>query len=240
LSGKVIETTVPEIDIAELMERVRAEALRPKPSPPPRFVPPAESAAGLPPVALLPGAPAVWVPAPIKSKKERLDALVETAREKNEPNSWIPKFLRRFFRKQGAYNRAVVESIAALSKTADDLTRRVGEISTCLGQLNGWLLALHEQSDSDATWMKAAAPTVSKAASQENELRHFHAELESIRTTLNRISADSSKGEALEQKVAALADRISAAETQFRSQSTALTEQADAAGELRTRVDGIG
>src|SRR5205814_6061888 len=120
-----------------------------------------ETEAALPLVTPLPGAPAVWIPGPVKSKKERLDALIQTAREKNEAGTGIPKFLRRFFRKQGGYNRAVVESIATLSKTTDDLTRRL-EITICLGQFNSWLLALHEQSDADANWMKAASPGVSR------------------------------------------------------------------------------
>jgi hypothetical protein len=127
----VIESTIPEIDVAELMERVRAEALRPK------KLQLRKSAAALPPVAMLPAAPDVWIPGTIKSRQERLKTLVQTAREKNEPSSRIPKFLRRFFRKQGGYNRAIIESISALSKSTDDLTRRVGEISACLGHFNG-------------------------------------------------------------------------------------------------------
>jgi hypothetical protein len=65
----VIETTIPEINVAELMERVRAEALRPK------KLPPRESAVVLPPVVMLPAAPAVWIPGTVKSRKARLDAL---------------------------------------------------------------------------------------------------------------------------------------------------------------------
>ena len=241
----MIETTVPEINITELMERVRAEAQRPKPR---RAATPAENAPGLPPVAMLPGAPAVWIPGPVKSKKERLDALIQTAREKNDSGSRIPKFLRRFFRKQGGYNRAVVESIAVLSKTTDDLTRRVGEITTCLGQFNSWLQALHEQSDADANWMKSAAPGVSRIAGYENELRQLQRELESARATLDTLSADQPKREEIERKVAvleehrvALADRITAAETQFHDQFAAAEQQADVTGaELRDRIERLG
>lgn len=161
----VIETTVPEINVAELMDRVRAktsELSRQERKQSVRVPLRGDAASPLPPVAMLPAAPAIWIPGPPKSRKERVDALIQTAREKNEPSSKIPKFLRRFFRKQGGYNRAVVESIAALSKTTDDLTRRLGESTACLGQFNSWLQALHEQSDADANWMKAAAPAVSK------------------------------------------------------------------------------
>jgi SAM-dependent methyltransferase len=242
----VIETTVPEINITELMERVRAESQRPKPHR--RTAPSADGAAVLPPVAMLPGAPAVWIPGPVKSKKERLDALVQTARDKNEPGSRIPKFLRRFFRKQGGYNRAVVESIAALSSTTDDLTRRLGEITTCLGQFNSWLLALHEQSDADANWMKSAAPGVSRIAEYESELRQTQGELESVRATLKLLSADQPKRQEIERKVAALEahraallERITEAETQFHDHFAALEKHSDVTNtELRGRTERLG
>jgi len=240
--AKVIETTVPEINITELMARVRAETQRPQP--PRRPAPPAENAGGLPPVAMLPEAPAVWIPGPVNSKKERLDALVHTARDKNEPGSRIPKFLRRFFRKQGGYNRAVTESIAVLSKTTDDLTRRVGEITICLGQFNSWMLALHEQSDADANWMKSAAAGVTRIAGYDSELRQLQGELRSAWTTLNTLSGDQPKREEIERKVAALeehrvalADRLTAAETQLSAwkQETDVTD-----AELRDRIQQLG
>jgi O-antigen chain-terminating methyltransferase len=241
----VIETTVPEINVTELMERVRAEAQRPTPR---RPSPLADSATGLPPVAMLPGAPAVWIPGPVKSKKERLDALVQTARDKNEPGSRIPKFLRRFFRKQGGYNRAVTESIAVLSKTTDDLTRRLGEITICLEQFNSWMLALHEQSDADANWMKSAAPGVSKIAGYESELRQLQGELNSACATLSVLSGEQPRRQEIERKVAVLeehravlADRITAAETQFHDQVAAAEQQAGVTGaELRDRIEWLG
>jgi SAM-dependent methyltransferase len=212
----VIETTIPEINITELMDRVRAEAAKPKVPPPHRAALSAESSPELPPVARLPAAPAVWIPGPVKSRKERVDSLVETAREKNEPHSRIPKFLLRFFRKQGGYNRALAESVAVLSKTTDDLARRLGDVTVCLGQFNAWLLALHEQSDADANWMKSAAPGVSLAATVGSHLRELElrlattveaartalagriqtaeaqstAQFESVRTTVHEIRAD--------------------------------------------------
>lgn len=240
----MIETTIPEINITELMERVRAEAERPK-APPHRALSPAESSPQLPPVAMLPSAPAVWIPGPVRSRKDRVDSLVETAREKNEPHSKIPKFLLRFFRKQGGYNRAVAESVAVLSKTTDDLTRRLGEVSTCLGQFNSWLLALHEQSDADANWMKAAAPGVSMFARHEEELRQMRSELESARSTLDLLSADSVKREDIDRKITALEERdetlgkqITTAEERARDQFAALNARAAETGELARELSG--
>src|SRR5947207_7030712 len=224
------------------MARVRAEAERPKALLP--RLPGATENASLPPVAMLPAAPAVWIPGPLKSRLERLNTLLQTAREKNESSPRIPRFLRRFFRKQGGYNRAVVESIAALSKTSDDLARRMGEIITCLGQFNSWLLALHEQSDSDAIWIKSAAPGVGRIAAQESQLRYLQRELAAA------VMADYSKREELDRRISfveqqrdELIGRIDEGETQFRERLAALKEQADAAdalaGEFRERANQL-
>src|SRR4051794_4394878 len=119
------------------MARVRAEAARPKAAAA-QLHPTPGAAMPLPPVAMLPAAPAVWIPGGVKSIRERLARFVQTARLKNEGAPRLPKFLRRFFRKQGGYNRAVLDGMAALAKSNDELTHRVSDISVCLGQLNGW------------------------------------------------------------------------------------------------------
>ena len=200
----MIETTIPEIDVADLMERVQAEASKAKRLPAVR----APSLNGgipvLPPVAKLPAAPALWIPGVVKSSKERLDALLQTARGKIEVSSRIPKFLRRFFRKQGGYNRTVLESITALSKANHDLTRRVAEITTCLGQLNDWLLALHEQSDTDANWMKAAAPVLAKISEQENELGLVRVDLETAQASLTELASNAATDKQLDRRVTLL------------------------------------
>ena len=172
----MIETTNPEIDVNELMERVRAEAAkiaeRPRRARAPAMHPPA-----LPPIAVLPPVPTVQIPKPINPKKERLDQLLENARSKTRVNSVIPKFLRGLFRKQGAYNTSVLESIGVLAQSNVELNKRVREIALCLEQFNGWLLALNQHREADANWMSAATPAISMIAPQENELHRLEAEL---------------------------------------------------------------
>jgi O-antigen chain-terminating methyltransferase len=173
----MIESTNPEIDVNELMERVRAEAARIRERPRrvrrvPALVPPA-----LPPIAVLPPVPAVQIPQPINPKKERLDQLLENARSKTRVSSIIPKFLRGLFRKQGAYNTSVLESLGVLAQSSVELNKRVREIALCLERFNGWLLALNQHREADATWMTAATPAISMIAAQENELRRLEAEL---------------------------------------------------------------
>jgi O-antigen chain-terminating methyltransferase len=173
----MIESTNPEIDVNELMERVRAEAARIRERPRrvrrvPALVPPA-----LPPIAVLPPVPAVQIPQPINPKKERLDQLLQNARSKTRVSSIIPKFLRGLFRKQGAYNTSVLESLAVLAQSSVELNKRVREIALCLERFNGWLLALNQHREADANWMTAATPAISMIAAQENELRRLEAEL---------------------------------------------------------------
>jgi O-antigen chain-terminating methyltransferase len=173
----MIESTNPEIDVNELMERVRAEAARIRERPRrvrrvPALVPPA-----LPPIAVLPPVPAVQIPQPINPKKERLDQLLQNARSKTRVSSIIPKFLRGLFRKQGAYNTSVLESLGVLAQSSVELNKRVREIALCLERFNGWLLALNQHREADATWMTAATPAISMIAAQENELHRLEAEL---------------------------------------------------------------
>ena len=173
----MIESTNPEIDVNELMERVRAEAARIRERPRrvrrvPALVPPA-----LPPIAVLPPVPAVQIPQPINPKKERLDQLLQNARSKTRVSSIIPKFLRGLFRKQGAYNTSVLESLGVLAQSSVELNKRVREIALCLERFNGWLLALNQHREADANWMTAATPAISMIAAQENELRRLEAEL---------------------------------------------------------------
>lgn len=173
----MIESTNPEIDVNELMERVRAGAARIRERPRrvrrvPALVPPA-----LPPIAVLPPVPAVQIPQPINPKKERIDQLLQNARSKTRVSSIIPKFLRGLFRKQGAYNTSVLESLGVLAQSSVELNKRVREIALCLERFNGWLLALNQHREADANWMTAATPAISMIAAQENELHRLEAEL---------------------------------------------------------------
>ena len=173
----MIESTNPEIDVNELMERVRAEAARIGERPRrvrrlPTVVPPA-----LPPIAVLPPVPSVQIPQPFNPKKERLDQLLQNARRKTQVSSIVPRFLRGLFRNQGAYNTSVLDSLAVLTHNSVELNKRVREIALCLERFNGWLLALNQHREADANWMTAATPAISMIAAQETELHRVEAEL---------------------------------------------------------------
>ena len=173
----MIESTNPEIDVNELMKRVRAEAARIRERPRRVRTVPKVAAPALPPIAVLPPVPSVQIPQPINPKKERLDQLLQKARSKTQVSSIIPKFLRRLFRKQGAYNTNVLESLDLLARNSVELNKKVREIGLCLERFHGWLLALNQHREADANWMTAATPAISMIAAQENELRRLEADL---------------------------------------------------------------
>lgn len=173
----MIESTNPEIDVNELMERVRAEVARMRKQPRRVSAPPKVAGPALPPIAVLPPVPAVQIPRPINPKKERLDQLLQNARIKTRVSSIIPRFLRGLFRNQDAYNTSVLESIGVLAKSSVELNTRVGEIALCLDRFNGWLLALNQHREADANWMTAAAPSISMIAAQQNDMRRLETEL---------------------------------------------------------------
>ena len=240
----MIETTIPEISVTELMARVKAEAARARPVRPSSSPSPNGNAPSLPPVAMLPAAPALWIPGGVNSSKEKLDGLLQTARGKTEVSSRIPKFLRRFFRKQGGYNRTVLESIAALSKTNHELARRVTDISACLGQLNGWLLALHEQSDADANWMKAAAPALAKISEQEAELKQVKGDLQAAHTSLMELVSTAGRDEQLDRRVTLLETDLREGAHSARKETRELRKEMarfdDALKAASARADAIG
>lgn len=173
----MIESTNPEIDVNELMERVRAEAARIRERPRRARTVPKAIAPALPPIAVLPPVPSVQIPQPINPKKERLEQLLQNARSKTRVSSIIPRFLRGLFRNQDAYNTSVLESLGVLAKSSVELNKRMGEVVLCLERFNGWLLALNQHREADANWMTAATPAIAMIAPQGDELHRVEAEL---------------------------------------------------------------
>lgn len=117
----MIETTIPDIDVSELMERIRLEAAKVQ-----HMQVTNAPVAGTSPLAL-PQPPPVFRFPPaktLKSRKEKLDSLLARAREKTEVKG-IPKLLRRLFRKQGGFNRLLLEATSVLVQTNDILVEQV-------------------------------------------------------------------------------------------------------------------
>ena len=159
----MIETTNPEIDVQQLMERVRKEAAK---------VHTRQNGIGFAqvgaPVSLasLPSTsspPGLGLSGPVEIKKERLDAVLKQAKESTEGNRSIPKFLRSLFRRQGRYNRTLLEAVAALTKTNLQLSKRVQELQLSARQHHEWVR------NQDA-WTRVAAGHIASLTSRVTDL----------------------------------------------------------------------
>src|SRR4051812_38707492 len=152
----MIETTNPEINVNELMERVRRLAAEVVSPAVPRTLARARvDRALLPPLREVPDAPQVVLPPPIEWNKRWVDELLRKTRSKIVVASWIPSIFRRFFQRQGGFNRGVLETINFLAEMFEQLDMRVRHLSAAAEVQNQWLHDLVQQRQVEATWMKA-------------------------------------------------------------------------------------
>ena len=167
----MIETANPEIDVEELMQRVRLEASKLR-SGNGRSTTLAVRTRGsaLPPVRVLPLPPRSPLLKTVDIKRERLDGMLREAREKSDGNPSIPKMFRRFFRKQGGYNRLLADSVALLGKTNVQLAKQLRELGAAFETQSRWLRSLAEYRQSDTAWMRAATQQISSVESEIAEL----------------------------------------------------------------------
>src|SRR4051812_29528643 len=70
---------------------------------------------------------------------EKLESLREEARQKTDVARWIPKPLRRWFRKQGDFNKIMLESLRMVEKTQRDLVKENREARAYLSAHHYWL-----------------------------------------------------------------------------------------------------
>src|SRR4051812_9419154 len=135
----MIETTIPGINVAELMHRIRLEAAtlgRESPNGS-RLMAPASAPLPVPEPISAP--PPLMLPEPLDPRKQWLDAMVDDARSKTAVNRWIPKIFRRLFRKQGGFNRVVLDALAQINKTNAALGGRVQQLTACVAVQHDWL-----------------------------------------------------------------------------------------------------
>ena len=153
----MIETSNPEIDVAELMQRVRAEAAALKLA---REQQPAAASgrrrslapARLPaPVAV----PEITLPKGVDTKKDRLDQMLQRARHKWEGRRGLQKLWRRLFPRQRPFNHILLEVIAVLTKNDRSLANRIQQLTDCVQAQQQVIRALAKRGDLEAVWMSA-------------------------------------------------------------------------------------
>ncbi|MDQ6655418.1 MAG: methyltransferase domain-containing protein [Verrucomicrobiota bacterium] len=171
----MIETSNPEIDVDKLMERIRREAAKIA-APPPRARVARQTRAQIaaptmPPVPDPVVPPVVGLSAAIDDKRTRTDEMLRRARQMIEVPTWVPKSLRWLFRKQGGYNRTLLDTVAQLAKTNHQLNHRVQELATAMFQQNDALRTLAQQQRLEANWMRAALPVFADVQQLQGEMQ---------------------------------------------------------------------
>lgn len=178
----MIETTNPEIDVNELMDRVRVEAAKIGASGSRLTQAGTRAATTLPRVRVLAPPPAPVAIRPVEVKKERFQQLLTRARERIAAPRWVPKPLRWLFRRQGAYNEVVLEMLGSLVKTNELLSRRNRELSTTLEAQNRWLHVLAEHHDADTEWLRAIEHLTNDSSYVKGELSYLQLQLRKLAT----------------------------------------------------------
>lgn len=153
----MIETTIPEINVSDLMERVRLQVAQVQRIQASRLGSVARPKQfELPPLRLSPPQPPLFLPRPAPARKERILAMLDRARRRTAVRKWIPKPLRVFFRNQDDYNRALLDSVASLAKANAELANRVEQLTRCLEVEREWLGQVQGQAASHSSWMEVA------------------------------------------------------------------------------------
>ena len=174
----MIETSNPEIDVADLMQRVRAEAAAL------RLAREQQTTIGsnrrsLAPVRLpVPIAvPDVTLPKAVDTKRERLEQMLLRARHKWEGRRGFQKFWRRMFPRQRPFNNLILDVLAVLTKNDRSLANRIQQLTDCVQAQQQVIRALAKRGDVEAAWMQAngaAAPATAAAADIERLQQHLH------------------------------------------------------------------
>ncbi len=159
----MIETNNPEIDVNELMERVRALAASTSAAPATaRATTPRPRNANALAFREIPAPPALALPEPAPSPIDHIRAFLRRAYTKNQVNSWVPAIFRGLFRRQGGFNRANLEVLSALADAHEQIVVRLREMERAATEQNQWLHALARQRQIETKWRKLAESRLSQ------------------------------------------------------------------------------
>jgi O-antigen chain-terminating methyltransferase len=155
------------------MERVRQEAaridLRREPLP---ASPGSQPNLPLGNIATPPPAPRSALPA-YKSKSQvgKIKNLLQRGRDKND-RPGVPRFLSRLFRKQGSYNRVILESTEILERSVTELAEQVSGLALALKTQLAWSADTSRYQQEVRTWIvRAAEEFATLRVVQENGAR---------------------------------------------------------------------
>lgn len=182
----MIETTDPEINVVDLMQRIRRMAREARPSEGPdelarqlAQLPPFPSDSPPPPRALQLGRDV------IPELKEAAADLLTRARRKTEIETSLPQLLHPLRRNQGGFNGILLELARHLAETNVGLQGQIYELQDHLAAQRAWLEASTRERRSEAAWAEGvqalAGQIVSRLGEQEASSHATRAELSALR-----------------------------------------------------------
>ena len=176
-----------KLNVQEITDRIRAHATKIYAS-----LPEGSSviqSPALPRIGTLPD----WVPPtaskPVDTKTSRLRNILERAAKKLEVSRYIPKFLRRFFRKQGGYNQLIIEAVSILTVVTDDLNKRLCELAASVHSQSSWLTALSKIRKLDEAWMEATNAIVSSVTQSRGKIVSLTKDLSALQVKSAELDA---------------------------------------------------
>ncbi|MBA3883471.1 MAG: hypothetical protein H0X73_12390, partial [Chthoniobacterales bacterium] len=246
-----METTKIDPGIEELMERIRQHARESRLDRSRDTTDP--SASSSPPVALppVPSTKQLTMKAP---KSEKLLTLLEHARGKTDVSRNIPKFLHRLFRKQGGFNRLLLESLTLLLRTSLDLHKQTSGVVAHIQAQTRWFEALVNAREEDLGRVADIEHRVESAeVSHADSTAHLEQRDDALEKRLDNFSRDLAQrddavGKRLDSFSRDLAQGDDALEKRLDNFSRDLAQRDDAVGkrldsfsrDLAQRDDAVG
>lgn len=234
----MIEPTDRQIDVTELMNRVRVKAEEFG-----RF----QRRLKLPALSEAAPLPAAVLPAPVRPKTEQILAATQTARKATIVSRWIPKPIRGLFRRQGKFNDQIVRALESLAQTNAQLADRLRHLAACAEVQDQGLHHLADLRHADREWMNAAAQLVQhqvalrgqvtaieqKAATLEEQHAHIAREVHELGQRANALKDLQTQADQNAQDLGKLSEHV----RRIQHQHDQLAEQAD---QLQSQQDQFG
>jgi ubiquinone/menaquinone biosynthesis C-methylase UbiE len=196
----MIETTIPEINVSELMERVRVKAEEPRR---------AQVQPHLSRIEIVSPITAAILPKPVTPKTEKILNATQAAREATSISRWIPKPLRGLFRRQGKFNREVLRALESLSSTNAQFSDRLRHLIACIEVQDQGIQHLADVRRADGEWMNEMARTrATDAGWMQGAERLLSSLTEHRRKLLPTTNALAQRIAAIEQKSLATAEAM--------------------------------
>lgn len=146
----MIETTIPEINVSELMERVRVKVEQ---------IGKTQVRTKLPLLGAVREFAKTILPKPVAPRTEKIVRATQAAREATTIRRWIPKPIRGLFRRQGEFNREVLRAIESLNDTNAKFADRLRHLIACIEVQDQGIQHLADLRRADGAWMDEVTRT---------------------------------------------------------------------------------